>query len=301
MYVLLLMSFILSSCQTAEDYEAKHDPNDISSARQTSKLWIELTDEEVSSENLVDSTSNNLSAEDLSALNRKIQKILNNLDQKAREIDHSILAPRPKAFVYENKDPNAHVKPIQIKIPISIDVIGSDIDSSSQEGELYLNGFNKVFTIPSNKNMSGKTISYTANETLDILHALSPEVAKCVSNEASSLSLDKTCLPNEKSRDIRFRKISSVVYNPLVNRVFLSKGIIDLLSEQELISAVAHELGHYYKAQGYVTHDELNYFYDKEDPQNEGKKTETLSSRSPSCSTRSQTQEGRRRFYTETS
>ena len=269
----ILIGFIFTSACHSKPNETllKHNPGDLKSIRNLPELWIELPREEIIEKKLHQTVANEAKAlpkDD--KRNIKVQKILDILDRKARKIDPGIQAPAPRAFVYEGGGINGFVTDTLVESRATIMLKNAATDKAQS---LEIEGFDRIYVGENSENIQR---SYSHKQVFTLINALAPSIGKCLQEIDRAYTLDKSCLPQKIRSEFNDTNINRLIHQSMVNYVFISTSLIDLMTEDELTAVIAHELGHYYKAQTYTSHSELNYFYDKKDPTNHGKKPQPL-------------------------
>lgn len=270
--IILTATISISGCRVHSGKATlKHDPGDLNSVRNMPDLWIELTREEVINRGLHQKVSDGAKAvAHNDQRNIKVQRILDALDQKAREIDPAINAPSPKAFVYDHTEVNAYVTTLMIEMPTTIRLKNSQ---ANETRILEIEGFDRIYL---SRSSSYKKRTSTRKQVIEALASLTPSIRACLEESDSTLVIDKSCLPERMREEFEDIVIKGISYDAHVNYIFVSTSIMEMMSDDELTAIIAHELGHYYKAQGYTSSQELDYFYDKKDPNNHGKRPTPL-------------------------
>lgn len=195
-------------------------------------------------------------------LAKRLQYWVDAVDRQMREShpEELALVPTPLIRVVKDSTANAFVAPAPVCYQVSV-------------------------TLPGVTGRSGKSVDRVYLELADGLLSDFPEEFKCLEPEggvaelkeiladangkmgdcrydvssAGELSLSKGCKVDDTLKGVS--KARQVIVMKTASYVTVFTGIVPLMSEEAIVAAVTHELGHYYRAHPTVQDSDFGYFY----------------------------------------
>jgi Peptidase family M48 len=272
----------LSACRTRKFSDVRHQANNIPIGSFQS-YWVEPTREQhINAVKRAMAVSQGDSEYDRTYYDnnhiavQKIQSILNVLDAAARETyqgnENLSNIPKPKAIVVQHELPNAFVMSLPVAQNITVNLpsvsktnantsvselnenspflIGYGL-GNSMKGEIYAMPTDFIFPIEAKKGNLESLISRMQHDAKLVQSPCVPLLNK------QEVSFSNECAETSTYRG----KIGRFAAAQQSNFVVVHSSIIQGMTEAEIISVLAHELGHYYKAHGAQILKRTEYFY----------------------------------------
>ena len=210
----------------------------------------------------------------------RLQAWVDVINQEIMKLSNKVAIPRPLVLLVKQDDPNAFVSSREICLPVQFSFIaGKNRDKDASPDGSDHGGLDLV--IRKNKNKLSLALNNTPSEciqgpadvklTEDVLRRLLGRNFSCVSklsaqgvgaNAKITGILERKCLNKDVSVWMDDEQISKrLVYRAMFPYIVVADSFFKL-NEEEVVSILAHELGHYYRGHGVSSKRSYDFFYE---------------------------------------
>lgn len=190
------------------------------------------------------------------------QRWVDRIDAKLRADHAAILVntPKPIAKVIKQSSANAFVAPVPVCYNIKVKLKNGTPVPSNTADNVYLDASNGEFSSwPAQYNcIAGSNVTSEIKSFVANYNAASSG-CKFTLDNSNTLEGNSQCGRSDDIGSIVVAK--NLVLLQTANYVTVHTGIFALMSEEALISVIAHELGHYYRAHVAGAMSEFDFFY----------------------------------------
>jgi hypothetical protein len=191
-----------------------------------------------------------------------VQKWVDLIDTKIRAEHPEKMAntPKPNAKVIKQKSANAFVAPVPVCYNVKVKLKAGTPNGSNTVDNVYLDAkagefsaWPEQYTCVTTSNDKEELESFVAS------YNASSVGCKFQVSAAGVLEGNSKCLRNDDISDAV--SAEKIVLLQTANYVTIHTGIFALMSEEALISVIAHELGHYYRSHVAGAMKDFDFFY----------------------------------------
>ncbi len=191
-----------------------------------------------------------------------VQKWIDLMDENIRAEHPTKLAntPKPHAKVIKQKSANAFVAPVPVCYNVKVKLKSGTANAANTLDRVYLNAKAGEFLAWSDQ----LTCVTTSNDQAEIASYIAAFNAASVGcklqlSAAGVLEGNNKCLRNADISDAV--AADRLVLLQTANYITVHTGIFALMTEEALISVIAHELGHYYRSHVAGALKDFDFFY----------------------------------------
>ena len=220
---------------------------------------------------------------------KRLQAWVDTIHQEIMAVNPKVISPNPVVMLVRDSTPSAQINTAMICLPVHLkfnpkntapDPMTKDLPSdAASTNSTSTNGTDLIFG-KTEKQSAPVLMDETSSLcvpgpadiklTNDVMHRILDKNYSCLSplsnvgNGANSYLtgiLDNRCLKDDVGRFLGDDDISTrLSYRAMTQYILVTDGLF-LLAEDEMVSVIAHELGHYYRGHTVSTKRRYDYFY----------------------------------------
>ncbi len=205
------------------------------------------------------------------------------IHREIMRLNPNLAAPKPQVLLIKDEEPNAFVATSQVCLPVEIDFSGGDFSGEITTEDLVISPLNPGFSMePRPIFQKNSQPCYTPKlseaDIASLLKYIFADKYSCLSEvEEKTTGTYKTNLslscagPYWSESLSHYRSAPRIRFGQIANQIVVHDNLFNM-SEGELVSVLAHEAGHYYRAHGLSNIRPLNFFYRLNDKHNLSKR-----------------------------
>ena len=198
---------------------------------------------------------------------RRLQAWVDAFHEQILAMNPKMMAPRPQVMLVKDPTVNAYVSGINVCLDVGVVFVGNEQGKALDEGRLRIANAGKYADVSTSPQ---PCLSKSVDETFlrSVLELQMGDNAKCASRLISTthgkkeFRLDLGCVDENLRQALGgVKSVGAIQYNAIGNTFVVNDGFFSF-KEEEVVSVLAHELGHYYRAHGLTTTRKYNFFYE---------------------------------------
>ncbi len=258
---------LLSACGKTSTSSLKHDMD--SGLRSTGRWsWVDVSPDERESV-LFPFIQASSGSQDFQTVNAdhptvaRLQAWVDKLDQNLRDMPGFSNVPAPKVVIKQDESPNAFVTPVPTCLDVPVYVEGSGDAEETVPGVAFLSPYGGVSYIPDLSSCVHRSLA--EEEVPAFLDWLNKDTSLCQmtyeKEKAAFFVAEGDCKIHPSLSIIG--KVSTLGYLSSSNQVIVHSSLIEKFEEEPLVTVLAHELAHYYRAHAAskMEEPEFDFFY----------------------------------------